>query len=349
MSELDPAAGTSTPPLAHSSPRPKKAAGRPRKGVKSHPSATESRVLRSSTHARHRTHFRHDQIDAARANPADVLDVSMDSEASSARAYVTNFDGGISNNILVDNRARLMNMMHPYARIYSATPLTLNIDGFTPFFDAMYNYFCKMLAANPVGFNRRITNVDFVRVCRFLLKGRLDNILREYGRQNPDNRIIITDTFLMPKCLAEVLNGLGGVLVNSKALTIYPIMAAEIVQMDRRIHRMVTHEMQEEYITFVYQLEAAGITKATPMTHVKDGTRWWATTVRDNANAIANGNNQVVRVFTQVTEATPSDMLIAAIVQHGMEATFPPLLRELCQSELVININSLREAFFLIK
>lgn len=151
--------------------------------------------------------------------------------------------GGISNNILVDGTTTLLSFIPEQHRTTNSNTIALPLENFEPVLGMMYDHFINKIVPNGAIFNRYITHNNFVLVSKFLIKGRLDLLFRHYSRQTPANRIVISDTLVMPKCLAEMINGLGGVMVNQAGLTVYPTCHAEPGNVDTHAHRLVTHEM----------------------------------------------------------------------------------------------------------
>lgn len=262
-----------------------------------------------------------------RQNPEDapLEGGDPDSDVSMESAEDDNPRASITTNVLVNDLQYLLSMVPQLHRLKSSNTLVMPVNCLDPFFTTMYNFFIQKLVVNATEFDRYITRADFVHVAHFIFKGRLDDISRHYMRQNPANRIIMSDALVMPKCMAEIINGLGGVLVNDGAILLFPQLQPEVVAEEHRVHRLATAAMQERFITFTEQLAQHGLTTATPLTHVKDGTRWWTLDVRTREGGDVNGYNNVVRANCYVHDVTPSDIMHACIAQHAQRIAFHDL------------------------
>ena len=54
------------------------------------------------------------------------------------------------------------------------------------------------------------------------MKSRNDTVFAKYTGRRPNRRIAMAGDFTVPKCLADIINGIGVFTIRNQAATVYP-------------------------------------------------------------------------------------------------------------------------------
>lgn len=230
------------------------------------------------------------------------------------------------------------------------TLININLANYNPVFTEMYEAFLHTCYASQAAF-MPITLNNFIRVCRLCLKARIDFIyMRQTGARALD-RVNLNQAPEMPRCLAEIVNGIGFVSVIDQYIDICPHAQQEIEPVNERAGR-TPHEIVGQFSLLAKNIALKGFTTLVPLSRTEDGTRYWLMQVRDIVvpqPRTAAGYAEIVNCKIQIDNSTPADVMLAAIVQNGFDGVIPPLNFFIYDSDPVTGVASIRTKFFLTK
>lgn len=161
-------------------------------------------------------------------------------------------------------------------------------------------------------------------VCLLLLQERVDYIYNNATTTSLTGQS--RHCFFLPKCLLELLNGIGIVTVttnNGNPLTLCPRITGS-----NRIKLSQIRPIDESKLRFsrlVLAASAKGFLNVGYLTNNIEGSPWWALTVRlpNNLNSIATGDEDEVKVYGRFAGFSLQDELKCAIVQNQFDGAVP--------------------------
>lgn len=228
------------------------------------------------------------------------------------------------------------------------TTVLLRLEDFTPLLRDMYIYYHRALfpEGNIPGWNI-ITQDDFVRCAQMVIKARFDNVFKYYAHAAPNDRVIISETLPLPRCLARVINGLGGVIVNHGVVTVYPIVMREEAQLAANRVNNTDPRVQAQYIAFLKRLQVLNVTTPIPLTRSTDGTKWWLQTVYNaETRVVTDGNARSVYSTSNIMDITPADVLDAHVIQSQHVPVIAAAPKLLYQTDITVNTSNVRSLFY---
>lgn len=230
------------------------------------------------------------------------------------------------------------------------TVIDVNLALFDPVLTAMYDAFKHTCYASASQFIP-ITLANFIRVCRLCIKARIDFVyMRQTGARAHD-RVNINQAPDMPRCLAEMVNGIGFLTAWNGFSEICPHAIQEVEELNDRAARTPAN-IVGQFTLFVKNIAKKGFTTLTPLSRTEDGTRYWVMQARDLVVAqprTAEGNAEIVNCRTQIDSSTPGDIMLAAIVQNGFDGNIAPMNFFVYESDPITGIQAIRTKFFLSK
>lgn len=194
-----------------------------------------------------------------------------------------------------------------------------------------------------------ITQANFVLVCRYLTKSRIDHVYATTSGRRPNNRIAIPREFEVPKCFADVINGIGSILILSGSYVVIPQPEEAPQDQAQRLETLVGFQLLASFERLVKAASARGLIRTAFISSVPEGTAWWLLTARSPADpaTIANGLDSV-DVRAVFKEWTPADGILCAIVQRQNDGLFPDEVALLMWAfDTVRGISGLRNTFAL--
>lgn len=192
-----------------------------------------------------------------------------------------------------------------------------------------------------------ITRDNFILVCHYLTKARIDHDYATVSGRRAGARIPIPREYEVPKCLADIINGIGAVTISSGAFMVFPQSEAAPADHAVALGTIVTHAMLNLFSRLVKACTARNLIRAGFISSVPEGTAWWILSARQPANiaAIANDADIVVVVAT-FKEWSPADEIFCSIVQRQNTGLFPDLLTGINWSmDTIRGISGLRNTF----
>lgn len=230
------------------------------------------------------------------------------------------------------------------------TIIDINLAHYDPVLTAMYNAFLHTGYAAASAFIP-ITLANFIRVARLCLKARIDFVfMRQTGAKALD-RVNLNQAPEMPRCLAELVNGIGFISAWQSFQEVCPHAQQEEEDLNARAARTPAN-IVAQFTLFVKNLAMKGLTTLVPLSRTEDGTRYWLMQVRDVVilqPQTANGHAEIVNCRTQLSDTTPADIMLAAIAQNGFDGVIPSLNFFVYESDAITGIAAIRTKFFLTK
>lgn len=108
-----------------------------------------------------------------------------------------------------------------------------------------------------------ITGADLILVCRYLTKARIDNVYATVSGRRAGARIPIPREFEIPKCLADVINGIGAVTISAGAFLVIPQAEAPPGDAALALGTVVTHAMLNLFSRLVKAATARNLIRST--------------------------------------------------------------------------------------
>lgn len=190
-----------------------------------------------------------------------------------------------------------------------------------------------------------ITRNNFILVCRYLTKARIDQVYASCSERRATGRIAIPREYEIPKCLADVINGIGLVTVLSGAFAVIPQPEAPPAEANAALVTVVSYAMLTAFSRLVKAAHARNLIRTSYISSVPEGTAWWLLTARTPADP-ATVAADAVAVFSTFKEWTPADGMICGIVQRRNDGLFPDLAAGLMWSfDAVRGVSGLRNTF----
>lgn len=228
------------------------------------------------------------------------------------------------------------------------TYLIVNTAHFEPFFIALRQAILFALTPGVADAPENYINeVDFVRVCRYIVKSRCDYVFGIRSGEHREGMISILEETLIPKALADITNGIGVVMIQDGAYTVCPEPEAEAAVEAERIVNLVDNRMLATFEILVSQAEKRGVIRTDKVGHEIAGTCWWTLGVITLNNAVADGNVQSVRVTSTFTEVEDIDVVQAAVVQRNYLGLLPTEAVFFMMSGTLRGISSTRKDYCL--
>jgi hypothetical protein len=193
-----------------------------------------------------------------------------------------------------------------------------------------------------------ITEAQFYLVNRYLMKARIDQVYSTTSGRRPLQRIAIPRAFAVPKCIADVINGIGVFTVNRGALTVIPQPEDDPQEAAQRIGTLTTHAILTRYSHLVRAAVARNLLRTGEISMIPEGTAWWLLSPRQTANTAniaANAESIVIR--SAFDEWTPADAIFCAMVQRHFNGNLNDVNAAFWSTDNIRGISSIRAQFAL--
>lgn len=213
-----------------------------------------------------------------------------------------------------------------------------------PFITDMYNTLFDLLFPGHEHNVRVIDEEDFVLTTRRLIQSRIYYVQALEIGNRPGLMQSPLFHATLPKCLVDLLDGIGAVTIMDGRYNILPDSppADNVVP---NLEALVTADMLKQYSRFIMSLSMRGLIRTAIPTAQSTGKYWWllgATT----ANAVCDGNADQVIVRSAFHECTVEDYLYAAIVQRRNTGEIPDRITALpLRSPEIHGVMNIRAAF----
>lgn len=228
-------------------------------------------------------------------------------------------------------------LMHIANRFGTPIPLAdtqfirIDTSGMTGYFESLWDALVTAIYPDSSYDDTGVISAqNFSNVCRYLTKARIDQVYSSASGRRPPGRIAIPRDYEIPKALADVVNGIGPVLVNGGAFTVIPEPEAAPADPSTGLPNLVPYAVLTSFSRLVKAASCRGLIRTSYLSSAIDGTAWWLLTARkaSNISTVALNDNQVTTAGV-FKEWTPSDGVLCSIVQRGNDGLIPDLLPQL--------------------
>ncbi|CAI2312413.1 unnamed protein product [Caenorhabditis sp. 36 PRJEB53466] len=184
---------------------------------------------------------------------------------------------------------------------------------------------------------------DFVDVCKYYLKFRLDMIhLVAVGEKSKDsvNKKSLEVHSQMPRAISTIINSIGIVNCAQDTFTLVPVATGLSVI-------SLSHNVREAYSRFVHHLKDHDKIVVEEFSYSPFGTPFWALNVREPCGNKLKAPRENVVVRASFSEWTGRDALLAAIMQVPLENdVLSPTEHLRFESPIIHNVFQMRKLFF---
>lgn len=192
-----------------------------------------------------------------------------------------------------------------------------------------------------------ITRDQFILVCRYLTKSRIDHVYATTSGRRSTVRIAIPREYELPKCLSDLINGIGPITVQGGAATYVPQPEIDPTDPAQRLSTLVNFQMLANFASLVQNARSRNYIRTGLVSTAVQGTAWWMLSARNatNINNLAMNQDSVLVVAT-FKEWTPADAIYCAIVQRlfdGYHINVDSVLK--WATDFITGISSLRASF----
>jgi hypothetical protein len=163
-----------------------------------------------------------------------------------------------------------------------------------------------------------ISEANWTLVCRYLTKARIDTIWSSLTGYRRSDRVPIPKGVDVPKSLADVINSIGAITIMDGAYLLIPAPEPQAIFHGLDLRNLVTKTMLIAFNTFVDTAKRLNIIKIDMIGAHNTGSGWWTISARNSANTENVAHDaQTIVIRSAHTKFTPTDAILAAIVQRG--------------------------------
>lgn len=198
-------------------------------------------------------------------------------------------------------------------------------------------------SAIPVGV---CTEIQFTRVCRYLMKARIDAVYNQTAGRRIADRTPVPKDYEIAKSVADVINNIGVVHVDQGGLTVIPRPEDQQADEEQRPSAYGTLNNLTAVSSLVLRAKGLGLIKTDTISPRPEGTPYWIMSARTTTDAIAN-NAGVATAHAVFREFTPSDAIFCTMVQNGFNGSIGGHATLLWTMEPVTGIQELRSTYAL--
>ncbi|CAH0394707.1 unnamed protein product [Bemisia tabaci] len=163
-----------------------------------------------------------------------------------------------------------------------------------------------------------ITEAQFVLVCRYLLKSRIDHVYSNVSGRRVDGRIVMPKEVYMPKALSDLINGVGFITAQGGCLKLCPKPEPNPQEAAQRLGTLVTYENLENFSLLIEACTYRNLIQSGLLSSVTLGTAWWMLSAGkiDDPSTVADGDEEDVKILSCLKEFTPADAVYCALAQR---------------------------------
>lgn len=216
---------------------------------------------------------------------------------------------------------------HISAPIPNRTPIYIVVDSahMAVFFSRMRTVIIELLYPGSEGEPAGVINDNqFVWVCRYLTKARIDTVHFKFSGLRTEGRLPLPMEVIVPQALSDIINGIGVVIVSGGGKVLVPQPEAIPADVAIRLNNRVTHAIFTNFSILINQAISRGFIRGSTIIGTTEGTAWWALSCRNAADeAVSNGDANNVIVKSLFNEFTPRDTIYASVVQNQFNGNVP--------------------------
>jgi len=179
----------------------------------------------------------------------------------------------------------ISNISGPISALHSVH-ICVPTTGYESFFASVYQtlVFSTFEEFKP---HNIITEADFVLVCRYLLKGRIDSVS---GYCAPDSIELFWQVPL-PAAIAAVINAVGVVSVGSGGFRCIPRSEPTPVDKEKYLYNMVTESMSCSFTHLINMAISRGHVRHATLSRECEGTAYWLLATRSISTYIGSSEH----------------------------------------------------------
>jgi hypothetical protein len=212
-----------------------------------------------------------------------------------------------------------------FGRPYSITP-----DIYIRFDTTAYRYYFSSLRTSLIlaiypdadyEENNIISEDVWIRVCRYLMKSRIDAVYSKVSGRREEGRIAIASDHKVPKALADIINGIGVVTIPSLGYNVIPQPEAHPSDKSQALSATVGHNALNQFTYLVLAAERRGLCRTGYISSVPAGRMYWLLSAKDARNVDNNANIETrsIRVQSSFSEWTPADAFLASMAVSSFD------------------------------
>jgi hypothetical protein len=224
-------------------------------------------------------------------------------------------------------------------------PIAINLTHYEPWFNSLYvSIFNKLYPSGGMFHPGIITQANFVVICKVILYSRVGDVYAAITGRRPDQRVTISKRFIIPKALADIVNGIG-LFIAYHGIRVYPVPPTFQNDDASRPMNVWTMQRLEPFDYFIKLAVDEHVIRPGTLANTPEGTGWWILSARLTDNNIAQGNANVVNVKGIFANWTPSDGMMAAIVQNRFTGLIADFEQYTTTTTAIRGIPALRNRF----
>lgn len=223
----------------------------------------------------------------------------------------------------------------------------VHLDGYSPFWRSIYRSMARRLYMTSADFGIvPITEADFLRVCRYLLRARIDEVFARGSGSRPRTRAPLVGDIQVPRSVAEPINNVGMYVSHVGTVIVLPRNApvsedAAAAMRETSIDAITL----SHFNLFVRQLQETVPMNTDSISRVVDGTGYWLMSVHALDGTPATGSTHTVVARSRFHNFTPADAMLASLVQRGFDGNYSGWMAPAFQFDAVRDVPAIRAEY----
>lgn len=153
--------------------------------------------------------------------------------------------------------------------------IVINTIGMNNYFTTLRSALLTAVYPNSTFIPANIVSNDHFRlVCRFLTKARIDHVYSSITGKRGSSRVPMSRDYILPKALADIINGFGAITVRNGAMTFIPEPEADPTEANLRLVNTVTHAMLTSFKELVQAAYSERLIHVDFLSSTTVGTAW---------------------------------------------------------------------------
>lgn len=190
------------------------------------------------------------------------------------------------------------------------------------------------------------TELQFTRICRYLLKARIDAVYSQTAGRRIDNRTPVPRDYQIAKSVVDVINAIGIVSIDQGGLFVCPQPEAQAIDEEQRSGSYGTYQQLTAVSALIMKAKGLGLIKTETISPRPEGTPFWIMSAHTLQDQIAD-NAGVAQATAVFREFTPSDAIFCVMVQNGYHGRVGGHNTVLWTMEPITGIQELRSTYAL--
>lgn len=173
-----------------------------------------------------------------------------------------------------------------------------------------------------------ISAENWLHVCRYLFRARIDHVYSTVSGQRPEDRVPLPGAYRVPKSISDVINCYGVKVIGCNSIRVVPRPERPPEDRAHRIASRVNHRILDQFSQFVENASQRGFINVSELSRNVQGTAAWLITTRDfnSISTIATYETKIIQAWASFSEWTPADGLHAIIMCNRFDGLVPDYL-----------------------